>query len=234
MSAVVQGLPPALREPANLRRWPAAVGIAFLIEAGLLAALFGWLRQAPLPAPTHVIRISLQVSRPSARTVSPPPPKPAQNPPRPVAEPKPLPRPAVSKPPVPVRHRLVRAPAPAMQTKPVPALAPVARPAPVTPARFTASARARFEAALRSAIQLAVRYPAAADLMQLTGNTVVAFHYRDGRISAVRIAHSSGIRMLDRAATRAVRRAFYPPAPPALKGKRMTFEITVHFRLHHR
>jgi protein TonB len=68
---------------------------------------------------------------------------------------------------------------------------------------------------IREAVQAAVRCPAAARMMGLSGKAGVAFDYRDGAvIGGVQLSRSTGTPMLDAAALAAVRDAHYPNAPP--------------------
>lgn len=68
---------------------------------------------------------------------------------------------------------------------------------------------------IREAVQAAVRCPAAARMMGLSGKAGVAFDYRDGGImGGVQLSRSAGAPMLDAAALAAVRDAHYPNAPP--------------------
>ena len=67
---------------------------------------------------------------------------------------------------------------------------------------------------IREAVQAAVRCPAAARMMGLSGKASVAFDYRDGAvIGGVQLSRSTGTPMLDAAALAAVRDAHYPNAP---------------------
>jgi protein TonB len=68
---------------------------------------------------------------------------------------------------------------------------------------------------IREAVQAAVRCPAAARMMGLSGKAGVAFDYRDGAlIGGVQLSRSTGVPMLDAAALAAVRDAHYPNPPP--------------------
>ena len=216
--------------PRDARRWPLAAVLALLLEAVVLAAISWWMQRPSPPAPLPPIRIVLDTVKAAPKTVAPripPPPKPA-----PV--PKPRPQPAA--------HKVLPKPQPQPRSAPVhpksmtaSRAADVQPVAPIVPpSRDLASVRAGFETELRSAIQSAVRYPAAARLMRLTGRTLVMFEFRDGMVSRIRVARSCGVDLLDRAAERAVRNASYPPTPAELAGQRMAFEIWVHFRLNYR
>ena len=221
---------PPLAGPGDAGRWSQAAVLALLLEAVVLAAIFWWMQRPSPPAPLPPIRIVLDTVKAAPKTVAPripPPPKPA-------LAPKPRPQPAA--------HKVLPKPQPQPRSAPVhpksmtaSRAADVQPVAPIVPpSQDLASVRASFEAELRSAIQSAVRYPAAARLMRLTGRTLVMFEFRDGMVSRIRVARSCGIDFLDRAAERAVRNAPYPSTPAELAGQRMAFEIWVHFRLNDR
>ncbi len=246
MSAVPHPAP--WREPDDARRWPAAAALALVVEAALIGGVLWYARHAPAPpSPPPPMQIVLEAPKPAPKTVAPPAPKPPAPKPIPKPMPKSLPKPL----PKPVMHRVAPKPAvpppplptPKVQAPPAPVpnthpAMPVAAPAPpapppppAPPAPDLASIKADFEAQLRSAIQAAVRYPTAARLMRLTGKTLVAFTYRDGQISGVRVVTSGGSDLLDNAAMDAVRSAPYPATPRQLQGQSMTFDIWVRFHL---
>ena len=221
---------PPLAGPGDAGRWSQAAVLALLLEAVFLVSISWWMQRPSPPAPLPPTRIVLDAVKAAPKTVAPrrpPPPKPAPVPkprPQPVVHkmlPKPQPRPRSAP-----AHPKLMTPSRAADVQPA---SPV-----VPPSRDLASVRASFEAELRSAIQSAVRYPAAARLMRLTGRTLVMFEFRDGMVSRIRVARSCGIDFLDRAAERAVRNAPYPSTPAELAGQRMAFEIWVHFRLNDR
>ena len=110
---------------------------------------------------------------------------------------------------------------------------PAPRPPPSLPAASPAAATptASFEGALRAAIQAALRYPESARMAGMSGRTRVMFQYRDGAVSDVSVAVSSGIGLLDRAAVAAVRDAVYPKPEPALVGKTLSEQLWVTFNL---
>ena len=228
----MQKVQPPMSGPGDTGRWPQAAVLALLLEAVVLAAISWWMQRPSPPAPLPPIRIVLDTVKAAPKTVAPripPPPKPAPAPkprPQPAAHkvlPKPQPQPHPRS--APVHPKSVTA-SRAADVQPV---API-----VPPSQDLASVRASFEAELRSAIQSAVRYPAAARLMRLTGRTLLMFEFRDGMVSRIRVARSCGVDLLDRAAEQAVRNASYPPTPAELAGQRMAFEIWVHFRLNDR
>jgi protein TonB len=84
---------------------------------------------------------------------------------------------------------------------------------------------------MRAAIQAAVRYPESARMAGISGRTRVAFQYRDGVVSNVRVVVSSGVALLDRAALAAVASAAYPKPEPAFVGKTLTEQLWVTFNL---
>ncbi len=229
MNTVMQEMQPPMSKRGGPGRWPLAAVLALLLETVFLAVISWWMQRPSPPAPLPPIRIVLDAVKAAPKTVAPrisPPPKPA-----PV--PKPRPQPVV--------HKVLSKPQPQPRQRSVPAHPKFVTPnrvvedqpalPTVPPSRDQASIRASFEAKLRSAIQSAVRYPAAARLMRLTGRTLVMFEFRDGMVSKIRVGRSCGVALLDRAAERAVRNAPYPSTPADLAGQRMAFEIWVHFRL---
>ncbi|WNC92612.1 TonB family protein [Paraburkholderia sp. FT54] len=84
---------------------------------------------------------------------------------------------------------------------------------------------------MRAAIQAALHYPESARMAGMAGRTRVAFQYRDGEVSDVRVVVSSGIGLLDRAAVAAVRDAAYPKPEPAFVGKTLSEQLWVTFNL---
>ncbi len=65
----------------------------------------------------------------------------------------------------------------------------------------------------------------------MSGRARVAFTYRDGTVSDVRLVVSSGIGLFDRAALAAVRDAAYPKPTPELTGKILSRQLWVTFAL---
>jgi len=213
-----------------------SAALAVAVEALMLGSLFAWLqrpREIPPPQPM-TIALAPQVEALTPAPVVPPTP------------PKPQPRPVVTPHHVPVVHSERRvehvpqskpvqqpvtpvAPAPVATAAPSEA-APVSRPEPpppLAPSRPDAS----FEAALRATIQAALRYPEAARMAGMDGRARVAFVYRDGVVSDIRLVTSSGIGMLDRAALAAVRDATYPRPPAAYAGRSLSEQLWVNFNL---
>ena len=244
MSAVLPHTPPRWREPHDSQRWPLAAGAALLLEVAIIAALLWLAEHDAAPPPPAPMQIVLDTPRQATKTLVAPQPKPTH--PKPIPKPRPQhearvhkapppPRPKPEVQPPPATPQVEAPPAPAADTKPampVPVPIPPAPPVPPAPhAPEIASVKATFEAELRSAIQAAVRYPAAAKLMRLTGKAQVAFDYRDGQVTHLRVLSSSGTDLLDRGALQAVRRAMFPATPKELRGKSMAFDIWVRFHL---
>ena len=78
-------------------------------------------------------------------------------------------------------------------------------------------------------MQAALRYPAAARMMGVTGRTRVAFAYRDGAVDGIGVVQSAGTPMLDVAALAAVRSARYPPPSDAIAGQTLRLLVWVEF-----
>jgi protein TonB len=213
---------------AERSTWTSAIGVALALEATLLTALLWWAqhhRPAPPPAPLDFGLQAPAAPMPAAPAA---PPMPAPTSPRPAPHHhRVIPRPVASPP----------QPAPAPHPVPLPAHAPDVAPAlptppaPVPSAVTPGSIRTAFEAQLRAAVQAAVRYPASARMMHLTGKALVAFTYQDGMASQVLLIRSSGAGELDQAALAAVHAARYPMAPQALAGQSLRFQVWVRFYL---
>ncbi|WP_406868358.1 energy transducer TonB [Paraburkholderia fungorum] len=240
LSAVSTGRPPHSR--FGFFR---AVPLALLVEGLLLGGAFVLIsHKAPAPPPP-VTLLTLAAPPTSA------PKQPQAVPPKPAAPPiaHPLPKPTVH-PPVPVHHTAPPRPAtpPQPATSPPPVPVPAAAPnapatdapaAPATqqppavppPAAGGGAGDPSFDASLRAAIETALHYPEAARMAGLSGRARVAFIYRDGAASDVRLAVSSGIGALDRAALAAVRDAVYPQPAPGLAGKPLSKQLWVTFDL---
>jgi protein TonB len=216
------------------RLYPAAV-IALVAEVLLLGGAFVVLtHKAPVPVELPPTTLTL-AAPPAPKPVVPTPPKPQTPPPvRPVVplhhvlSHTPPPKPAVVPPRQPDLTPAPVAPsAPPTEPAPVPRPAPAPPPPPVAPATTSPS----FEGALRAAIQAALHYPESARMASISGRTRVAFQYRDGVVSDVRVVVSSGMGLLDRAAVAAVRDAAYPKPEPAFVGKTLSEQLWVTFNL---
>lgn len=220
------------------RLYPAAA-IALVTEALLMGGAFLLLTHKA-PTPVEPPPTLLTLAAPPAPPTTPAPKPAVQTPPKPVVPPP-------VRPVVPVHHVVTHTPP--RQTVPnqpqqAPAPAPVMpsaspsepapeppRPAPPPPPVPAATASPSFEGALRAAIQAALHYPESARMAGMAGRTRVAFQYRDGEVSDVRVVVSSGIGLLDRAAVAAVRDAAYPKPEPAFVGKTLSEQLWVTFNL---
>ena len=88
-----------------------------------------------------------------------------------------------------------------------------------------------FEGRLRAAVQAALRYPAAARMMSVTGQAQVGFRWCDGVPSALQVVSSAGMAALDDAAIAAVRTAAYPEPPENLEHHTLNLVVKVNFKL---
>ncbi len=164
-----------------------------------------FVRPAPPPAPPVVAPVPPPVPEvlpPVPPQPEPPPPKPKPKP-RPVAKPKPEPRPEPPPPAFAPPAPVARAPAPVTAVRPAPA-APSTVPEPVfAPAHTRATMRNNPKP----------EYPPVARRRGWEGKVLldVAVDAR-GRASGVKIAESSGRRVLDDSAVRAVRGWKFTPA----------------------
>lgn len=224
------------QEPQPRTRLLPAAACALVAEALLLGGAFALLtHESHTPAEPPPTLLTLAA------------PAPAPQPKPPVVQPVPKPA-APVRPVVPVRHvahvvppKPVPAPAPRPKPTPAPVLPsamptdppPAPHPSPPPPAAAPAPAAATpsFEGELRAAIQAALRYPEAARMAGMAGHTRVAFKYRDGTVTDVKVVISSGIGLLDRAALAAVRDANYPKPEAAWVGKTLSEQLWVTFNL---
>lgn len=139
----------------------------------------------------------------------------------------------VVRPAVPDEHASAEAarPAHAIPSRPTGEAKPDARRGPPIQAATTAAdEEALLEARVRDAVQQAVRYPAAARMMGVTGRARLLLEYRNGSVGGSALAQSSGMPVLDQAALAAARGARYPAPPPALAGLSMRFLVWVDFK----
>ncbi|EKM98426.1 energy transducer TonB, partial [Acidocella sp. MX-AZ02] len=89
-----------------------------------------------------------------------------------------------------------------------------------------------FRLAMRNAVQgVANRvYPQAAQMAREGGTPEITFTYRNGVVSDIALAHSSGFPLLDQAALQAARIAHYPPPPAGFSGRVYDVTVVVIFR----
>lgn len=196
----------------------AGVAAALLIEGGLLVALLRPARPLRLAEPSVQAVLVVPPRQEPERPVLPPPPVTLPRLPLPITPPPLVVLPREDPPPVP------------LQTAPSRAIT-LPAPPPPPPQSAAPGIEDRFKAAVRDAVYSAYRVPDAARLLSLYGETRVAFALTDGAIGDVRLIGPSGHAALDAAALEAVRRAAYPEAPPALRGRTLSFEIVLY---HHR
>ena len=157
-------------------------------------------------------------------------PKPPPDPPPPIPPPPQPPPPHLVLPALPViqieQPRIIP-PNPPVTSTITPSAPPPPPPAVAAPAPGIEDA---FKSAVRAAVFAAHHVPPTARLMGLFGETRIAFTLIDGRVTAVRLIASSGHDMLDDAALTAVRTAAYPLVPQELRGRTLSFEITLYHR----
>lgn len=231
--------------PEKQPRFWQSLGLAFSLEAALIAGVLAFMLLAPKrnvsPVVPLVIETLPDTPRPepvvAAAKLPPTPPPPAAKP-MPVqkqvaarAAPE-TPLPPSKEPakiaPVPVTApTAVVAPATATTTTTV-AVHPVAPPQVLQrPAQPVSDPSASYNAQLAASVQAAFQVPMAAQELGFKGRTRVEFLLRDGRMTAPRIIQGSGLGVADRAAIKAVESAVYPPPPEALRGREGIYQIWV-------
>jgi protein TonB len=245
-------------QQARVRR-RSVLGAACL-QAALLLALAGRAHLPLLLAQTEPVAFELTIADPTptqpppaqplapsaeVAPADPPPPIPAEPPPLAESTPPAPPPEAIAPPARPAARAVSRPSAPKhpptvahapspLPTRPVPPTAAPAAPSGTTGAQAPSVQQAQdtLQGRIHEAIQAAMRYPAAARMMHMTGQARVAFDYRDGAlVGAVQIAQSSGAAILDAAAMAAVQEAHYPKPPPELENRRLQLLVWVQFRL---
>ncbi|MGV7215386.1 energy transducer TonB [Bradyrhizobium sp. UFLA05-112] len=87
-----------------------------------------------------------------------------------------------------------------------------------------------FQGQMRRAVESALVYPASARASGQHGRARVMFDFLDGRVSAIRLAQSSGSALLDQAALATVRSAHYPLPPPELSHQTLHLSVYVEFK----
>ncbi len=97
-------------------------------------------------------------------------------------------------------------------------------------ARLSA-ATATLQQRIHTAIQAALRYPAAAAAMQLTGRAQVQLDYQSGAVRNIQLKQSAGNPLLDRAALSAVRDARYPAAPAEIGDRSFLLLVWVELQM---
>ncbi|HLH10265.1 MAG TPA: energy transducer TonB [Methylovirgula sp.] len=246
-------------DESGLRRWGVAALIVLLVHIGLIAA-FVFERQSEMPPgnPPDAVMIDLApvavAPPPQEEVITPPQPQEEQQqtPPTPVQQEVPLPQPQVTEMPVepdvlpspqaevmlaPPPPKVIEKSRPEHQTKKQAARAqprtnlPRAQRAAAPAAGFNGAAASSWKSEIVMRISSVKEYPEEGRSQGASGTARVAFLVdRNGRISGVRLAGSSGSTILDRAAVETVRRANPVPAPPpGVPGG--SFTIPLHFSL---
>lgn len=172
---------------------------------------------------SHTVTVGLVRKPMVAHLVTlPSPPRPI--PPRPIHKPlppPPKPRPVIHHRPVPLPIPVKRPP-PALQ-KPTP---PPPPPRP-SPAR-AAQAVNRYAVMVRTRIQAGLVVPRSVVALGMSGRTTVSFELTPkGRLVWVRVAHSSGFGLIDRASLAAVRAVSYPPFTKSMPHHAVVFRVRV-------
>ncbi len=251
--AIIVGPRPARPHPGGRARLLVAVAAEAAILAALLLVHTTAPVQHPVEAAVTLVTVPLPASTPlPPKPASPPAPLPllaAPAPPPPtataaIAPPADLPL-AVAADISPPRHlparphaRMPQHPAPASpSTAPATAAAAPSStraageslPSSAAPAAPSRAAMDSFEGRLRAAVQAALRYPAAARMLGVTGHARVGFRWRDGATSELQLVSSAGMAVLDQEALEAVRSAAYPPAPQSLAHQTLNLIVHVDF-----
>lgn len=221
-------------------RWWRAAVLAVAVEAAVLTGA-AWLlaRPAPPPPARDEIQLDLTTLPPPEVPKPPEPEQPKVEPPKPEPA-KPVPQKMQAKPaprkPVPPSPVPVKTPSPLpgpVSSEPADFAEPPPSPPPVEPAPVRSVVKADvvdlFQAQARAAVQAALRYPNAARIRKLTGQSRIGFDYRDGQASNARIVTSSGYDVLDEAAIAALNNAVLPAPPPDLAGHLLKLTIAVNF-----
>jgi periplasmic protein TonB len=206
-------------EQGGLRRL-VALGLAIMVQLIAGAILFSHAMPQVKPG-VHIVDLTL-VETPE-KPPDPPPPVPTVQLPPALAVVLPAP-PALR----------IEAPKPlvvAAPPAPSPIAPPVVAPLPPPPPAQAPGIEDAFKAAVRAAIFTAHRVPDSARLLAQFGDARIAFTLLDGHARDIRLVASSGHDTLDDAALAAVRDAHYPPVPDELRGRVLSFEITLYHRL---
>jgi protein TonB len=196
-----------------------ALGAAILVQLGIVFfVLHTVLPTPPVAQDVHVVVLPVPEAKIEQPVIKPP--EPSLRQPAPVLPALPVIQ--VEQPPLP----RTASPLPAAITVPIEAPPPP----PPPPARLP-GIEDKFKAAVRDAVYAAHHIPDLARTMNMYGDSEVHFTLRDGVVSDIELVGSSGHHPLDEAALAAVRAAQYPPIPPELQGRRLSF-IIVLFRHH--
>jgi protein TonB len=197
-----------------------ALTVAVAMQMGLV---FFLLRAAPVPVREGERKVEVVLLQTPEKPPDPPPP--------PIPPPPAPPTPHLV-PPTPVIEIAPAKPLPPVFVPPTAPAAPTAitppPPPPPPPVQSAATEDSTYNAAVRAAVFAAHHIPDSARLMAIFGDVRVGFTLRDGTPGNVRLIAPSGHEVLDTAALTAVRDARYPQPPEALRGRTLTFEITLY------
>ncbi len=221
--------------------------------AALLWAKLPALFEPPEPLTPKELTIEIVQAIPPAPkpvvTPRPAPPKPEKKPakkPKPVEKKRPAKKPVQKKPPKPAPKKPAPRPRPTIRDVAPPPRHPTppAEPAPSTPQQETPppatvsnaivqAEKQSYRSALRAAILAQQKYPRQAQRRRMEGTVTVGFTLlKNGSIQNIHVQQSSGHRLLDKAATNAVKRVgHFKPIPEKYKKSRWEFEIPVVFKL---
>lgn len=241
-SQSMSAIPPPDRSPAPELRsgmgLPLAVGIAFCIEAGLIAATLHVPERVPappVPSPPKIVRIVTIADEPGAPEPAPPVPKPQPAPPRPAPHPpRPLPRPAPVPSPTPIAQRAAPSAAPSptpAAEAPVPAVPAAAQPAQSAQSAPREAPKDKHAGSVRRGLvplsRVEPEYPPRALADNIEGVVVVhASIAADGSVTAVNVVSAEPAKIFDQAAIRAVMRWRFSPNDGGVVG-----EIELRFSL---
>lgn len=212
---------PFTGDPLRVPRWR-SFGLAAVVEILLALGLVTWFLSARiLPQVGNVNKtVRVRVTAPP-HPPAPPPPRltnvkaPATAPVQPSIEPL---SPIADGIPVPRALTLPAAPAP---------VSPPASSGRPGPARV--NPYALYSDLLRRRVQSVLTVPAVARALGLHGRTLVEFRLTPaGHLLWARVARTSGMRVLDRAALRAIKRARFPHFLARMRTEDTTFELSVH------
>jgi TonB family protein len=218
----------AQQEPSAL--W-SSLGMAFALEALVVASLLFWLAFRELPPRTVALPIEIEntpkIDQPEPPKVQPPLPKPPKIEPKPIKEP---PKVQAPTPPMPVPEPIVQAPSVAIPNAFTQVASPPAPPPPPPVESKPMGPSDEYIAKVRAAVQAAFAYPMAAAEMGLHGRARVGFNLRNTTASDVKIINGSGLGLIDRAALAAVQKAAYPNPPTEQKDRTNYCEVWIEFK----
>ncbi len=213
-----------------------ALLVGAALEMALLAGLLWFSAVPPPPKPTAKKIMAIHMVHPAPPKPKPipvpPPPKPVLQPkPVPVPKPIPMPRPVVHHAPTP-KPLMAKTPLPtAPVLPPAPPVTPPAPPPPPPAPSMAArqAAMARYASMVRAQVQADAHVPEAVRLMHLSGTAVISFELQpSGFLVWARLAQSSGVGAINRAALESVRSGTYPPFTKNMPKRATIFNVEIH------